>query len=147
MSAGVRRFILRFGGGMLVVLGVLHLAVTPFITRLITDNVTEAVGVWLTPPMLLNHVVVGILLLPLGILTFYAASYAVEGERWAIFVTQVSAVTVAALPLVLFLVMGTRYFGAVPFIVATIIVCVAAVTLLVAAFWPNSARRLTSRSS
>ena len=128
---------------MLTVLGILHLAVTPFIARLISENVTEEVAVWLTPPMLLNHVLVGILLLPLGILTFYAAPSAVAGERWALIVTRVSAITVATLPLVLFLMMGTRYFAAVPFVVATIIVCVAALTLLVAAFWPNSVRRLT----
>lgn len=131
---------------MLTVLGILHLAVTPFIARLISENVTEAVAIWLTPPMLLNHVVVGILLLPLGILTFYAAASAVAGERWALIVTRVSAITVAALPLVLFLVMGTRYFGAIPFVVATMIVCVAAVALLAAAFWPKSVRRLTTRS-
>lgn len=147
MSTELRKFILRFGGGMLTVLGILHLAVTPFIARLISENVTEAVAVWLTPPMLLNHVVVGILLLPLGILTFYAAASAVAGERWALIVTRVSAITIAALPLVLFLVMGTRYFGAIPFVVATMIVCVAAVALLAAAFWPESLRRLTSRSS
>jgi hypothetical protein len=146
MSTKARKFIFRFGGGILVVLGVLHLAVTPFIAHLITDNVTEAVGVWLTPPMLLNHVVVGILLLPLGILTFYAARSAAAGERWAIIVTRVSAVTVAPLPLVLFLLMGTRYFGVMPFVIATIIVCVASVTLLAVAFWPNSVRRLTRRS-
>lgn len=128
---------------MIVVLGVLHLAVTPFIARLITDNVTEAIALWLTPPMVLNHVVVGILLLPLGILTFYAAPSAIAGERWALIVTRVSAITVATLPLVLFLVMGSRYFSAIPFVVATIIVCVAALTLLTAAFWPNSGRRLT----
>ncbi len=147
MSTGLRKFILRLGGVMIVVLGVLHLAVTPFIARLITDNVSEAIAVWLTPPMVLNHVVVGILLLPLGILTFYAAPSAVAGERWAIIVTRISALSVAALPLVLFLVMGSRYFSAIPFVVATIIVCVAAVTLLAAAFWPNSVRRLTTRSS
>lgn len=147
MSTGVRKFILRFDGGMLVVLGALHLAVTPFIARLIKNNVTEAVSAWLTPPMLLNHVVVGILLLPLGIFTFYAAGSAVAGERWAMIVTRVSAITVAALPLVLFLLMGTRYFEATPFVVATIIVCAAAIMLLAAAFWPNSVRRLTNRSS
>ncbi len=131
---------------MLIVLGILHLAVTPFIARLISDNVTEAVAAWLSPPMLLNHVVVGILLLPLGILTFYAAPAAVAGESWAIIVTRISAITVAVLPLVLFVLMGTRYFGAIPFVIATIIVCVAAITMLVAAFWPITMRRLTSRS-
>ena len=138
MSAELRKFILRFAGAMLIILGVLHLAVTPFIARLIAENVTEEVRVWLTPPMLLNHIVVGVLLLPLGILTFYAAPSAVIDEPWALIVTRVSAVTVTILPLVLFLLMGDRYFGAAPFVVATAIVCVVALTLLAAAFWPTN---------
>jgi hypothetical protein len=138
MSAELRKFILRFAGAMLIILGVLHLAVTPFIARLIAENVTEEVRVWLTPPMLLNHIVVGVLLLPLGILTFYAAPSAVIDEPWALIVTRVSAVTVTILPLVLFLLMGGRYFGAAPFVVATAIVCVVALTLLAAAFWPTN---------
>ncbi len=138
MTTGLRKLVLRSGGVMLIVLGILHLAVTPIIARLIAENVTEAVAVWLTPPMLLNHVVVGVLLLPLGILTFYAAPSAVAGEHWALILTRVSAITVAALPLILFLMMGTRYFGAFLFVVATVIICVAALALLVAAFWPKT---------
>jgi hypothetical protein len=138
MSAQLRKSILRFGGVMLIILGILHLAVTPFIARLISENVTETVAVWLTPPMLLNHVIVGILLLPLGILTFYAAPSAAAGERWALIVIRVIAITVATLPLVLSILMGAGYFGAIPFVVATIIVFIAALSLLAAAFWPNS---------
>jgi hypothetical protein len=138
MSAQLRKSILKFAGVMLIILGILHLAVTPFITRLISENVTEAVAVWLTPPMLLNHVIVGILLLPLGILTFYAAPSAAAGERWALIVTRVIAITAATLPLVLSILMGAGYFGAIPFVVATIIVFIAALSLLAAAFWPNS---------
>ena len=124
-----------------MVLGVLHLAATPFIAHLISDNVSDAVAAWLTPPMLLNHVVVGVLLLPLGFLTFYAAPSAAAGEQWALIVTRVSAITVAMLPLILFLLMGDRYFGAAPFVAATAIVCAAALALLAAAFLP---RRLNS---
>jgi hypothetical protein len=138
MSAQLRKSILRFGGVMLIILGILHLAVTPFIARLISENVAETVAIWLTPPMLLNHVIVGILLLPLGILTFYAAPSAAAGERWALIVTRVIAITAATLPLVLSILMGAGYFGAIPFVVATIIVFIAALSLLAAAFWPNS---------
>lgn len=141
MSTGFRRSILRFGGAMLIALGILHLTVTPIIARLIAENIPEAVAVWLTPPMLLNHVVVGLLLLPLGMVTYHAAPAAAAGEHWALFVIRVSAITVAALPLALFILMGTRYFGATPFVVATIMVCVAALTLLAAAFWPHDIHR------
>ena len=125
---------------MVVLLGILHLAVTPIIARLIQENVTEAVAAWLTPPMLLNHVLVGILLVPLGVLIYFAAPSAIVGERWAVIVTRISTTTIAVLPVVLFLLMGSRYFEAVPFVAATIIVCVAALLLLAAAYWPSSRR-------
>ena len=51
---------------------------------------------------------------------------------------------IAVLPLALFELMGTRYFGAIPFVGATIMVCVAALALLAAAFWPKPNRPLTS---
>jgi hypothetical protein len=138
MPDNLRKFILRSGGVMLVVLGILHLAVTPLIARFIEQNVPAASADWLTPPMLLNHVVVGILLIPLGILTFYATPSVVLGERWALVVTRTSAVTIALLPVILFVVMGTRYFKIIPFLVAAIIACIAALTLLAAAFWPGT---------
>ena len=137
MSPQFRKFILRVDGALLIILGTLHLAVTPFIASLISENVTAAVGVWLTPPMLLNHVVAGTLLLPLGIFIFYAAPYAITGEPWALVVTRVSAATMTTLPVALFLLMGNRYFGATPFLIATAIVCVAPFLLPAAAFWPN----------
>src|SRR5215510_10831137 len=86
--------------------------------------------------MLLNHVLVGILLLPLGGLTAYAARSASQGVRWALIVCRTNAATVAMLPATLFMVMGTRYFTAVPFLIATAIVCAASLTPLVATFWP-----------
>jgi hypothetical protein len=133
MSPRLRFVVLRLGGVLLVVLGALHLAVTPFIARLVREAAPSASD-WLTPPMLLNHVVVGILLLPLGVLTAYAARHASAGVAWAQTVTRVNALAIALLPPTLFLVMGRRYFVAVPFLVATGIVCLAAIVLLLAAF-------------
>ena len=136
MSSGLRLAILRFGGVLLVLLGGLHLAVTPFIARLVEDNATPQSADWIVPPMLLNHIVAGILLLPLGSLIAYAAPHAAAGNHWALIVSRVIALAVASLPIALFVVMGTHYFNAVPFLCATAIVCLASVTLLLAAFWP-----------
>ena len=137
MSTGIRRFVLKCGGVLLVGLGILHLAVTPIIDRFIRQNAIASEVDWFTPPMLLNHVVVGMLLLPLGILTYYAASSAVAGERWALVVVRTSAVSTILLPVTLFLLMGSRYFDAVPFVIAAVIVSIASVVLLVSAFWSS----------
>ena len=85
----------------------------------------------LIPPMLLNHILVGVLLLPLGFLTFYAAPYP---DRWAQVVVRTTAVTVATLPLTLLWLMGVRYFDAPLFVVGFLLVVAASLTLLLAAF-------------
>ena len=141
MPNRLRSIILWLGGVLLVVLGGLHLAVTPFIARFVQQSASPESADWLMPPMLLNHVVVGILLLPLGFLTAFAARHASRGERWALVVTRATALTISTLPPVLIGLMGTRYFGAIPFRYATVIVCIASAALLAAAFWPSNPAR------
>jgi hypothetical protein len=141
VPSGVRLVILRLSGVLLVVLGGLHLAVTPFISRFVQQGASPDAVAWLTPPMLLNHILVGILLLPLGAIIFYSARHAANGASWALMVSRTIAVAVATLPPTLFLLMGTRYFATVPFVIATGVVCVAAAALLAAAFWAGAAGR------
>lgn len=138
MSARIRSAMLRAGGGLLVALGILHVAVTPHIAQLIQGSTTREAAAWLMPPMLLNHVVMGILLLPLGGLTAYAAPYAARGDRWALVVSRAIALTIATLPVTLFVLMGTRYFGAPAFVAASAILSGACLALLAAAFWPSA---------
>jgi len=138
MSTTLRSTVLRVGGWLLTALGVLHIAVTPEISHLIRQSTTPAAAAWLLPPMLLNHVILGILLLPLGGLTVYAAPFAARGERWALVVSRVVAATVSTLPPTLLALMGVRY-RAPAFVAATAILSAACVALLAAAFWPRAA--------
>jgi hypothetical protein len=137
VSIPLRKAVLKSGGAMLIGLGMLHLAVTPFVREFIVQHTIPGNVERFTPPMLLNHIVVGILLLPLGILTYYAASFAVAGEKWALFVVRLSACSTILLPIALFLIMGARYFGAVPFVIATVLVSVSSVSIFVTAFWSS----------
>ena len=135
MHERLRKLVLKIGGAMIICLGILHLAVTPIIYSYIDQNTISAKLDWFRPPMLLNHIVVGILLLPLGVITLYAASPAIEGERWALVIVRTCTLSIASLPIVLFALMGDRYFGAQFFVIATALVCLAALALLAAAFW------------
>ena len=88
----------------------------------------------LVPPMLLNHVLVGVLLLPLGFLILYAARHSTSPVAWAQVVVRTTAVTVATLPVILLALMGFRYFDAPLFVLGAALVTAAAVALLFAAF-------------
>jgi hypothetical protein len=78
-----RQRLLRGAGILLVTLGIVHLLATPHIATLVRSSAALSSAQWLTPPMLLNHILVGVLLIPLGFLTAYAAPHAVSGASWA----------------------------------------------------------------
>jgi len=52
----VRSIVLRAAGVLLVALGLLHLAATPFIVRMLQDGAAPEAAGWLTPPMVLNRI-------------------------------------------------------------------------------------------
>ena len=131
MTTSTRVRLLRGSGLLLLLLGIVHLVATPHIAALIRQSVSQGTADMLIPPMLLNHILVGVLLLPLGFLTFYAAPYP---DRWAQVVVRTTAVTVATLPLTLLWLMGVRYFDAPLFVVGFLLVVAASLTLLSAAF-------------
>jgi hypothetical protein len=85
--------------------------------------------------MLLNHVLVGALLIPLGYLILYAAPESVRGASWAQVIVRTVSISAAALPIALFSLMGTRYFLDAPlFILGASLTVAAVLALLVAAF-------------
>jgi uncharacterized membrane protein len=96
-SQEIAAVFLRTVGLLLVVLGVVHTIATPHIRDLLGDSSTEvyqrAVG-----PTLLNHVLMGILLLPLGYTTWLAAAVQNRNEAWARRVLMVNGIVLLTLP-------------------------------------------------
>lgn len=94
---------------LLILLGIVHLAATPRISALIRHSASPAEADQLAPPMLLNHILVGLLLFPLGYLTVYAAPSSAAGLPWAQAIVRTTSLTVATLPVTLLALMGVRY--------------------------------------
>ena len=125
--------ILEVGGVLLLVVAAIHLAVTLELRDLFLRSAgAPSMRFWLAP-FLLNHVVVGILLVPVGLSTIFAARAARTGAPWARAVALTNALSVLALPLALVLLMGREYFSALPFLVASVLITLAGVALLAAA--------------
>src|SRR5438309_11210748 len=97
MSASTHTRIIRGSGVLLILLGIVHLVATPHISSFIRHSASAEAAGELIPPMLLNHVLVGVLLFPLGWLMLYAAPDWVAGVALATIVPRTSAVTVAKL--------------------------------------------------
>jgi hypothetical protein len=78
-------------------------------------------------------------LIPLGLSTIYSGSGIRSGEpgSWRVGITN--ALTILSLPLVLVAVMERRYFSALPFLIATILITVVALSMIWPLLWVRSA--------
>jgi hypothetical protein len=122
--------IISVTGSLLLIVAAIHLLVTSALKRAILDRVlTQQELRIISPPFLLNHIVVGILLIPLGFITLYSASGIRAGERWAWVINLVIGVTILSLPVVLVLVMRAEYFRAVPFLMAAVLITIVGITM------------------
>jgi hypothetical protein len=123
---------LRCAGVLLVVLGVVHSIATPHIADLLngspTDVYQRAVG-----PTLLNHVLVGILLLPLGFTTWLASSAGNRSQRWARQVLILNAIIVLTFPVSIALFMRRAEYYHVPLFLAGVALTAAISLLMVVA--------------
>jgi len=137
--------LLRTVGALLITLGFVHLAATPHIPLLLRGS-PRAVYEQALGPTLLNHVLVGILLLPLGYTTWLAAVTAERGEVWAKRFLVVSTLVVFSLPLAVAIFMRRPEYYRAPLFL-TGVGLVATISLLMAtAVWilastPNSERK------
>ena len=120
-------------GVLLLIVAAIHLLVTTVLMSAILDRVLTPQELRIvSPPFLLNHIVVGILLIPLGFITLYTASGIRAGERWAWVISLAIGLTILSLPVVLALVMRAEYFRAVPFLIATALITIVGITMTAA---------------
>ncbi|HSY65363.1 MAG TPA: hypothetical protein VK829_12245 [Terriglobales bacterium] len=125
---------LRAVGLLLIVLGLVHLAATPHIPPLLGES-SSAVYQRAVGPTLLNHVLFGILILPLGYTTWLAAARQNRNETWASRVLLINGMVLLAFPISLAVFMRRpEYYTAPLFLVAVILVAVISL-MTIAAAW------------
>jgi len=125
---------LRTVGVLLIILGVVHTIATPHIRDLLGDSSTEvyqrAVG-----PTLLNHVLMGILLLPLGYTTWLAASPQNRHAPWAGRVLMVNGIVLLTLPASIAVFMRRPEYYTAPLFLAGVSLVAVISVLTIAAAW------------
>lgn len=124
---------LRGVGLLLIILGLVHSAATPHIPPLLGDSSSEvyqrAVG-----STLLNHVLMGILLLPLGYTTWLAAATQNRNATWAKRVLVVNGIVLLTFPASIAVFMRRpEYYTAPLFLTGVILVTVISLLTIVAA--------------
>ena len=128
------RGFLRASGIVLILLGVVHLLATPHIPQLLNDMPAKARD-FAVGPTLLNHVLVGILLLPLGFTTWLAAAEDHLRDPLARRILIGNSLTVLALPVAVLLLMRQPQYYQSPLFVAGVVLTALTAVLMAAAAW------------
>ncbi len=123
--------ILKVDGVLLLLVAMLHLIATPLVLSFISSQSTPEGYAQIKPPFLLSFVLVGVLLVPIGLSTFYCANAIGRGERWARTICTFNAGSMLLLPLALILIIPSRYFRAMLFVISAILVWVIAISMTV----------------
>ena len=125
-------------GALLILVAVIHLAMTGEIGRIVADNTTPTAFAFLWPPYALDHVVVGILLFPIGIGTIVCASGVRAGDARAWRIALANALAVLCLPVAVVVAVPWEILEKSPaFLAATLILAVTGLWML----WPLWRRR------
>ncbi len=121
--------LLRLVGALLILLGIVHLAATSHIPDLLR-SASPSVYAWAIGPTLLNHVLVGILLLPLGYTTWLAAG--ASKQLWARRLLVANTIVVLTFPVCLLVFMRQpEYYRAPLFLASVGIVALVALLMVV----------------
>ena len=86
-------------GVLLVSLGIIHLIATPFLIAWSSRQLHSDHASLVIAAMRLNHILVGILLIPLGVATFWSGK--ALGESWGLRLAALNAATLLCLPILL----------------------------------------------
>jgi hypothetical protein len=123
--------IVKIDGILLLVIAAIHFTATPYALRFVSSQSSPEAFAQTGPPFLLSFILVGVLLLPIGLSTFYCADSFRQGERWARVICRFNAMTVLLLPVVLVLTMPVRYFRAILFLIAAALTWIVAISMAV----------------
>ena len=127
--------ILLIDGVLLIIVAFIHILSTPLISKWLTRELSSEAVANISPPFLLDHLVVGVLLIPFGVSTIYSAAGVRSGQRWARIIAMTNAVAVLSLPVLLILLMGLDYFTAIPFLIASILITLVGFSMIIPLLW------------
>ena len=127
--------ILMIDGIVLLVVAVLYFFLTDLALKWLDERLSPLEKPDVAPIFLMNHIAVGILLIPLALTTFYCAWGVKKGQHWSRIVSTVNGISILSLPVILSWFMGAQYYGSLLLLLATVLIAVVGITMLVPLFW------------
>ncbi len=133
--------LLLVDGVLLIVLAFVHLLETPIISTWLSGELTAETLAHVSPLFLYNHIVIGILLIPVGVSTLYIAAGIRIGQPFARIIALINAVTVMFLPLITIFIAGTTPFSELPFVIAAAGITIIGISMFIPLLWLGSDNR------
>ncbi len=127
--------ILMLDGILLLVVAILYFMLTSLATKWLAYKLTPAEYSEVAPQFIMNHLAVGILLIPIALTTFYCSWGVKKGQHWSRVVSLINGISVLSLPVILSWFMGAQYYGSILFLLATVLIVVVGITMLVPLVW------------
>lgn len=127
--------ILMLDGILLIVVAVLYFLLTDRAIKWLAYKLTPEQYSEVSPQFVVNHIAVGILLIPLALSTFYCAWGVRKGQHWSRVVSVINGLSILSLPAVLSWFMGVQYYGSILFLLATVLIIVIGITMLIPLVW------------
>lgn len=124
--AGKAPQLTRASGILLILLGVIHLIATPFYMAWCKGALLPRSAELVSAGLRLNHILVGILLIPIGLCGYWAGQ--AMQETWAIRIAVMNALVLLCLPVLLILIMPLSSLDAPLFRLAILVLCLACLT-------------------
>ena len=124
-------FVLIGAGCLLIATGILHVTITSLLYHWFSLFVPRGLHI-VGPPFLLNHLIVGVLLVSTGLTTIVGALGVRKGDALSWTVVAVNTVAVVFLPLLLVILMRGPYYNAPAFKVAEVLVWLSALIMIIA---------------
>ena len=127
--------ILMLDGVLLLVVATLYFILTDRAIKWLAYRLTPLEYSEISPQFVLNHIAVGILLIPLALTTFYCAWGVRKGQHWSRVVSVINGLSVLSLPAVLSWFMGAQYYGSIFFLLASLLIILVGITMLIPLVW------------
>ena len=127
--------ILMLDGVVLLVVATLYFILTDRAIKWLAYRLTPLEYSEISPQFVLNHIAVGILLIPLALTTFYCAWGVRKGQHWSRVVSVINGLSVLSLPAVLSWFMGAQYYGSIFFLLASLLIILVGITMLIPLVW------------
>ena len=128
-----RSWTMAVQGVLLIIVAIIHLVMTPEIGLIVARNTSVKAFAFLWPPYALDHVVVGILVIAIGVTTILCADGVPNGDVRARRIALANAAAILCLPIaVVAAVHLSVLLSAPPFLVATVLLALTGAWM----FWP-----------